>query len=62
MAVAVFDADVLIAYLGRQDSHHEDAVEREQRAHGNCASEKNWHQPNVKPDQVARLRTAQHIL
>lgn len=28
MAVVVFDADVLIAYLGREDAHHTDAVER----------------------------------
>ena len=28
MAVAVFDADVLIAYLGRDDANHEQAVER----------------------------------
>ena len=28
MAVAVFDADVLIAYLGRDDAKHADAVER----------------------------------
>ena len=28
MAVVVFDADVLIAYLGREDAHHSDAVER----------------------------------
>ena len=28
MAVAVFDADVLIAYLGREDAHHANAVER----------------------------------
>ncbi len=32
MAVAVFDADVLIAYLGRADAHHSDAVERMRRA------------------------------
>ena len=32
MAVAVFDADVLIAYLGRQDAHHSEAVERMRRA------------------------------
>ncbi len=28
MAVVVFDADVLIAYLGRDDAHHAEAVER----------------------------------
>lgn len=28
MAVVVFDADVLIAYLGRDDAHHARAVER----------------------------------
>lgn len=28
MAVAVFDADVLIAYLGRHDAQHERALER----------------------------------
>lgn len=28
MAVVVFDADVLIAYLGRDDAHHAQAVER----------------------------------
>ena len=28
MAVIVFDADVLIAFLARGDSHHADAVER----------------------------------
>ena len=28
MAVAVFDADILIAYLGREDAHHAEAVER----------------------------------
>ncbi len=28
MAVVVFDADVLIAYLGRDDAHHTEAVER----------------------------------
>jgi predicted nucleic acid-binding protein len=28
VAVVVFDADVLIAYLGRQDAHHSEAVER----------------------------------
>src|SRR6266851_1219957 len=28
MAVVVFDADVLIAYLGREDAHHSEAVER----------------------------------
>ena len=32
MAVAVFDADVLIAYLGRNDRHHAEAVERMGRA------------------------------
>lgn len=28
MAVVVFDADILIAYLGREDAHHSEAVER----------------------------------
>ena len=28
MAVVVFDADVLIAYLGRDDAHHAQAVEQ----------------------------------
>jgi len=28
MAVVVFDADVLIAYLGREDVHHTKAIER----------------------------------
>jgi predicted nucleic acid-binding protein len=32
MAVVVFDADVLIAYLGRDDAHHADAVERVRHA------------------------------
>lgn len=32
MAVAVFDADVLIAYLGRGDAHHSEAVERMRQA------------------------------
>jgi predicted nucleic acid-binding protein len=32
VAVVVFDADVLIAYLGRDDAHHDDAVERMRRA------------------------------
>ncbi|MDQ3670494.1 MAG: type II toxin-antitoxin system VapC family toxin [Actinomycetota bacterium] len=32
MAVAVFDADVLIAYLGGDDAHHAQAVERVRRA------------------------------
>lgn len=32
MAVVVFDADVLIAYLGRDDANHADAVERIRRA------------------------------
>ena len=32
MAVVVFDADVLIAYLARDDAHHRDAVERVRRA------------------------------
>lgn len=32
MAVVVFDADVLIAYLGRDDAHHSEAVERVRRA------------------------------
>jgi predicted nucleic acid-binding protein len=27
VAVVVFDADVLIAYLGREDAHHSEAVE-----------------------------------
>src|SRR5438876_1346884 len=31
MAVVVFDADVLIAYLGREDVHHGEAVERMRR-------------------------------
>jgi predicted nucleic acid-binding protein len=30
--VVVFDADVLIAYLGRDDAHHEEAIERMRRA------------------------------
>lgn len=32
MAVVVFDADVLIAYLGGHDAHHAQAVERVRRA------------------------------
>jgi predicted nucleic acid-binding protein len=32
VAVVVFDADVLIAYLNRQDANHDDAVERMRRA------------------------------
>lgn len=32
MAVVVFDADVLIAYLGREDVHHAEAVERVRQA------------------------------
>lgn len=32
MAVAVFDADVLIAYLGREDAKHAEAVGRMRRA------------------------------
>ena len=32
MAVAVFDADVLIAYLGRADANHAEAVARVRRA------------------------------
>ena len=32
MAVAVFDADVLIAYLGSEDANHTRAVERMRRA------------------------------
>jgi predicted nucleic acid-binding protein len=32
VAVVVFDADVLIAYLNRDDAHHADAVERMRRA------------------------------
>lgn len=32
MAVAVFDADVLIAYLGRADANHAEAVARMRRA------------------------------
>ena len=32
MAVVVFDADVLIAYLARDDTHHSHAVERIRRA------------------------------
>lgn len=34
MAVAVFDADVLIAYLGREDVHHTQAIERMRRSLG----------------------------
>ena len=32
MAVVVFDADVLIAYLSRDDANHREAVERMRRA------------------------------
>src|SRR5262249_13717404 len=32
VAVAVFDADVLIAHLGREDANHADAVERTRAA------------------------------
>ena len=32
MAVVVFDADVLIAYLGRDDANHAEAVERMRHA------------------------------
>ena len=32
MAVAVFDADVLIAYLGREDANHATAVDRMHKA------------------------------
>jgi predicted nucleic acid-binding protein len=32
VAVVVFDADVLIAYLSRDDAHHAQAVERVRRA------------------------------
>jgi predicted nucleic acid-binding protein len=32
VAVVVFDADVLIAYLGREDTHHAEAVERVRHA------------------------------
>jgi predicted nucleic acid-binding protein len=32
VAVAVFDADVLIAYLGSEDAHHGEAVERVRNA------------------------------
>ena len=32
MAVVVFDADVLVAYLGRDDAHHAEAVNRVRRA------------------------------
>jgi predicted nucleic acid-binding protein len=32
VAVVVFDADVLIAYLGRGDAHHAEAVERMRQA------------------------------
>lgn len=32
MAVVVFDADVLIAYLGREDANHAEAVERMRRS------------------------------
>jgi predicted nucleic acid-binding protein len=32
VAVVVFDTDVLIAYLGREDLHHSEAVDRMRRA------------------------------
>lgn len=32
MAVAIFDADVLIGYLGRDDANHAEAVQRMRRA------------------------------
>jgi predicted nucleic acid-binding protein len=32
VVVVVFDADVLIAYLGRGDAHHDEAVDRMRRA------------------------------
>ena len=32
MAVVVFDADVLIAFLARDDAHHSDGVDRVRRA------------------------------
>jgi predicted nucleic acid-binding protein len=32
VAVVVFDADVLIAYLGREDAHHSEAIERMRHA------------------------------
>ena len=32
MAVVVFDADVVIAFLGHDDAHHAEAVERMRRA------------------------------
>jgi predicted nucleic acid-binding protein len=32
VAVVVFDADVLIAYLGSEDAHHAEAVEKMRRA------------------------------
>jgi len=32
VAIVVFDADVLIAYLGRDDAHHAEAVDRVRRA------------------------------
>jgi len=32
VAIAVFDADVLIAYLGRDDANHTEAVERMRQA------------------------------
>ena len=32
MAVVIFDADLLIAYLGRDDAHHAEAIERMRRA------------------------------
>lgn len=32
MAIVVFDSDVLIAYLGRDDAHHAEAVERVRHA------------------------------
>jgi predicted nucleic acid-binding protein len=38
VAVVVFDADVLIAYLSRGDAHHQEAVERMRRAVDESAS------------------------
>ena len=32
MAIVVFDSDVLIAYLGREDAHHAEAVKRMRQA------------------------------
>jgi predicted nucleic acid-binding protein len=34
MAVVVFDTDVLIGYLGREDVHHQDSVTRVEGARG----------------------------